>query len=149
MNLPLRPSTQVVEITSKEAAEMSLAVVDDSLDKDFYKNDAGWKRNDFSLAARAETLEQYTAIMARLNNSLLDVGKDGGRQSKGLTREQGIALLKPRYCQSYTELQMYSDYVSSLDFVNEKDNALVEKFNPKSDEKDPESTGSESSAAAE
>lgn len=147
MNLPLRPSTVCVEISSQEAANMSLAVVDDSLDKDFYKNDAGWKRNDFSLAARAETLEQYTAIMARLNNTLVDVSKDGGRKSKGLTREQGIALLKPRYCQSYTEIQQYSDYVSSLDFISEKDNALVEKFNPKNDETSDETTGGESVAA--
>ena len=131
------PPCQVRHLTSEEASKAAICAIDDIVAQSFTHNDAGWVRNEFAAALRAQTLEEYKNAIARLSSNAADLSKDKGIPDK-LTFDQAIQLVRPRYAQSYTELQQYSDAISSLDFVQEMDADLVAKLNPETEKEDGE-----------
>ena len=127
------PPCQVRHLTSEQASNAPICAIDDIVAQSFAKNDAGWVRNEFAAALRAQTLEEYKNVIARMSANAVDLSKDKGIPDK-LTLDQAIQIVRPRYCQSYTELQQYSDAISSLGFVQEMDADFVAKLNPEIDE---------------
>lgn len=123
------PPCQVRHLTSEQSSKVAICAIDDIVAQSFTHNDAGWVRNEFAAALRAQTLEEYKNAITRLSSNAADLSKDKGIPDK-LSFDQAIQLVRPRYAQSYTELQQYSDAISSLDFVQEMDADLVAKLNP-------------------
>lgn len=68
----------------------------------FNQNDAGWLRNDISQLARATSQSQYDAIMRRL----VELKQSGGLPDD-LSKEDAIAMIKPRWAQSPNELEEF------------------------------------------
>lgn len=134
------PPCQVKNLTSEHASKAAICSIDDITAQSFAHNDAGWVRNEFAAALRAQTLEEYKNAIARLSSNAVDLSKDKGIPDK-LSFDQAIQLVRPRYAQSYTELQQYSDAISSLDFVQEMDADLVARLNPESENEEGDGEG--------
>lgn len=128
---------KVTKVIPEEVSHIGICAIDDIVAQSFAKNDAGWVRNEFAAALRAQTLEEYKNVIARMSATAVDLTKDKGIPDK-LTLDQVIQIVRPRYCQSYTELQQYSDAISSLDFVQEMDADFVAQLNHESDDGDGE-----------
>lgn len=92
--------------------------------KDFNTNDAGWIRNDISQLARATSQSQYDAIVRRL----VELKQEGGIPD-GMTIEQAISQIKPRYAQSPNELEDFIKMTNG-DFMARIDEAYQRALKP-------------------
>lgn len=78
--------------------------------QDFNLNEAGWIRNDISQMARAQSLSEYEAIMRRLVTR-------PDEPDDGLTDDQRLQMIKPRYCQSYNEVVAFAEKMTDRSFA--------------------------------
>lgn len=84
------------------------AITIDTFDKQpFNLNDNGFIRNDISQLARAQSKSQYEAYMDRLVQL-----KQEGNIKEGTTVDEAIAMVKPRYAQSYNEIADFIEYTN-------------------------------------
>lgn len=87
--------------------------VEQFVGKDFFKNAAGWIRNDLAALAMATSKSQYDAILQRLTeNKGIYTVKDGESLGKA------IQAIKPRSLQSPVELQAYAEYAAKLQLAD-------------------------------
>lgn len=83
----------------------------DSFDQQgFNINEAGWVRNDISQLARAQSLSEYEAILRKLATR-------PDQPDDGLTDDQRLQLIKPRYCQSYNEVVAFADKLTERSYA--------------------------------
>ena len=112
----------------KETRVDKLCVVDQFDAQDFNLNSAGWTRNDICQLARAQTQQEYDAIMKRLN-----IIPDAPGNADGKSRLDAINGIKSRYCQSAVEIEQYAQIYSedeqrrlSAAYQVEKEKQVVE-----------------------
>ena len=95
-------------------------VIDNYAGKEFNRNDAGWIRNDLSLLARAQSLQEYELIMSRLQEV-----RSQSNLPTGVTDQQAFDMVIPRFAQSPLELERYVQM--SNDSVVERVNKAYER----------------------
>lgn len=98
--------------------------VDNFDSQDFNLNDAGWIRNDISQIARAQSMDEYNKIAARM----VEV-QTSSNLIEGVTDEQAFDLIKPRYAQSANEIARFVE--ASHDTYMRHFNTTLEKFKNK------------------
>lgn len=93
---------------SIDKLDMSLYVpVDQYSKQDFNLNEAGWIRDTISTIARAQTIEEYNALVSRLTQVAA-----GSSLPDDLTDQQAFDMIKPRYSQSNQEIQQYIEFTN-------------------------------------
>lgn len=143
-SFPKETRPAVVKVTREN---MSLLVPVDQFDaQDFNKNDCGWTRNDIAQIARAQSLDEYHAIVDRL----VEVRQQGGLPD-GITDREAFDSIKPRYAQSACEVENF--VVLTNDSVMQRVDDAYRKAlglagNKPTAVKKPASNGSESGSAA-
>lgn len=108
--------------------------------KDFNNNECGWTRNDISQLARAQSKQEFDMILSRLSELK--------PSSDGITKDT-IDKIKPRYCQSPLELQVFAESVAQREMkINEQ--KIHEAFEAKqaSSPSEPAAPAASSPAAA-
>lgn len=102
-------SSVLLELDNKDIT--ALAVPIDQYDsEDFNKNDFGYIRNDISQLARAQSTQEYDAIMKRLT-----VLRANGDVPKDMKPSDALKRVRSRYLQSPNELQQYAEQMASVD----------------------------------
>ena len=86
----------------------ALVPIDSFDSQDFNLNDAGWVRNDISQLARAQSLQEYNLIMARLQ-----VLKASNSLPEDMTVEQAFKTIRPRFCQSPNEIEQWIEFTQA------------------------------------
>lgn len=108
-----------------DKSNMDMFIPIDNFDsQDFNLNDAGWIRNDISQIARAQSMDEYNKIAARM----VDV-QTSSNLLEGVTDEQAFDLIKPRYAQSANEIARFVE--ASHDTYMCHLNTTLEKFKNK------------------
>lgn len=111
---PVSESLSVIHFNSSPEFVRSIDQFDA---QEFNKNDAGWLRNDISQLARATSQSQYDAIMRRLVEL-----KHSGSIPDDVSKEDAIAMIKPRWAQSPNELEEFMSMTND-DFMQKLDDA--------------------------
>lgn len=119
------------------ASNPRFGVVIDQFDaQSFNINEAGYIRNDISQLARAQSKSEYDSIMARL----VELKSQGGLP-EGISTEQAISMIKPRYAQSPNEIEQFIEMTNGnvMDEVNKAyEKSLKDvKLNKESDSAEP------------
>lgn len=100
-----RTDKNYVDLTPSAGAKVPI----DNFDgQDFNLNEAGWVRNDISQIARAQSLQEYNLIMSRLQ-----VIYESKSLPEGMTVEQALKTIRPRFCQSPNELQQWIEFTQA------------------------------------
>lgn len=86
----------------------ALVPIDSFDSQEFNYNEAGWVRNDISQLARAQSLQEYNLIMARLQ-----VLSNNKSLPENMTVEQAFKTIRPRFCQSPNEIEQWIEFTQA------------------------------------
>lgn len=97
-----------------------IAVVDQTINKDFNLNPFGYVRNSIGALAHCQTIEQYNAIVASLQKIEpqfnLRPNKDGKIASYSKQElSDAYAMIRPRWCQMPNELEAFASKLAQYD----------------------------------
>lgn len=111
MFLHSRNFRKVEEIT--ENFESIISPIDQFDAQDFNINECGFIRNDISKLARAASQSEYDALMRKIG--MVDANYN---IKDGMTIQQAMDMVKPRYAQSACEIANYAEYISKMSDMN-------------------------------
>lgn len=108
-----------------------VAVVDQTINKEFNLNPFGYVRNSIGALAHCQTIEQYNAIVATLQKVdpkfNLNPSKDGKIASYSKQElSDAYAMIRPRWCQLPSELDAFATKLALYD--KNKINTGYEEF---------------------
>lgn len=103
-----------------EIQKCDVVVIDQFDSQDFNLNESGWIRNSISELQRCTSKSQYDAIMAKL----VEIKSDGGIP-EGMSVQDAISQIKPRWAQSPNEIEQFiamtnGDVMTKLNEAYEK-----------------------------
>lgn len=102
---------KVEEIT--ENLESIISPIDQFDAQDFNINECGFIRNDISKLARAASQSEYDSLMRKIG--MVDANYN---IKDGMTIQQAMDMVKPRYAQSACEIANYAEYISKMTDMN-------------------------------
>lgn len=126
-----RPTIERIKLFERN---MSMLVPVDQYDaQDFNLNEAGWVRNSIAQIARAQSMDEYNALAARMVQVRVD-----NNLPEDVTDEQAFDLIKPRFAQSANEVQQFIEmshdvYMKRMDEAYRKAVPEVKSDVPASD----------------
>lgn len=95
-----RPVIKRVKVTERN---MSMLVPVDQYDsQEFNFNEAGWIRNSIAQIARAQSIDEYNKLAARMVEVRVQ-----NNLPEDVTDEQAFDMIKPRFAQSANEVQQF------------------------------------------
>lgn len=98
-----------MKVESVVLSDSMLSPIDQFDAQDFNINEAGFIRNDISKLARAASQSEYDALMKKIG--MVDSNYN---IKDGMTIQQAMDMVKPRYAQSACEIANYAEYLSKM-----------------------------------
>lgn len=101
---------QFETIVSFSPSVHTAVAVEQFSSKDFFNNPAGWTRNDLAAAAAAASKSEFDSILQRLSENDPQFGLDDK-----VALKDAYSRIRPRYCQTPSEIQDFVEHVGNLD----------------------------------